>query len=117
MFYIEGFPGDESDMICPQHAHPFFVFAWDIEDTSFHSGFRHIRRLWTDIIYDHDNPVFFFLSRLRVPPLFSRPGPPYLAAALATGLGIAGRTGYCGGKQDIMALLGRVFFLLSLPYR
>jgi hypothetical protein len=60
MFYIEGFPGDESDMICPQHAHPFFVFAWDIEDTSFHSGFRHIRRLWTDIIYDHDNPVFFF---------------------------------------------------------
>lgn len=61
MFYIEGFPGDESDMICPQHAHPFFVFAWDIEDTSFHSGFRHFRRLWTDIIYDHDNPVFFFL--------------------------------------------------------
>jgi len=35
MFYIEGFPGDESDMICLQHAHAFFVFAWDIEDTFF----------------------------------------------------------------------------------
>lgn len=34
-FYIEGFSGDESDMICLQHAPAFFVFAWDIEDTFF----------------------------------------------------------------------------------
>jgi hypothetical protein len=35
MFYIEGFPGDESDMICLKHAPALFVFAWDIEGTFF----------------------------------------------------------------------------------